>query len=84
MATHDAGIVNHMQRRVVEISKGRIVRDEYQGGYQTSTIPLGEADTAPTPVQREHGATMTGIREKVDLSADPDEVPTAFPWELRA
>lgn len=84
MATHDAGIVNQMQRRVIEISKGRIVRDEHQGGYQTTSIPLGEMDTAPTPVQESEGAIPTPIREKVDLSVDPDEVPHAFPWELRA
>jgi cell division transport system ATP-binding protein len=84
MATHDAGIVNQMQRRVVEISKGRIVRDERQGGYQTSSIPLGEMDTAPTPVQDDTAQTPTPITKKVDLSVDPDEVPSSFPWELRA
>jgi len=84
MATHDAGIVNEMQRRVVEISKGRIVRDEHQGGYQTSSVPLGEADTAPIPVQSDEGAVATPIRKNVDLSVDPDEVPSSFPWELRA
>jgi cell division transport system ATP-binding protein len=84
MATHDAGIVNEMQRRVVEISKGRIVRDEHQGGYQTSSVPLGEADTAPIPVQSDEGAVATPIRTNVDLSVDPDEVPSSFPWELRA
>jgi len=83
MATHDAGIVNQMQRRVVEISKGRIVRDERQGGYQTSAIPLGEMDTAPTPVQDASDAP-TPITKNADLSVDPDEVPSSFPWELRA
>ena len=40
MATHDAGIVNSMQRRVIELVSGQIVRDERQGGYQTSAIPV--------------------------------------------
>lgn len=84
MATHDAGIVNQMQRRVVEISAGRIVRDENQGGYQTTSIPLGELDTAPTPVAQATGAITTPITAKVDLSIDPDEQPNSFPWELRA
>lgn len=84
MATHDAGIVNQMQRRVVEISAGRIVRDENQGGYQTTSIPLGELDTAPTPVAQATGAITTPITAKVDLSVDPDEQPNSFPWELRA
>ena len=40
MATHDAGIVDQMQRRVVELISGQVVRDERGGGYQTSTIPI--------------------------------------------
>src|SRR5690606_35617743 len=40
MATHDAGIVDEMQRRVIELMTGRIVRDERGGGYQTQAIPL--------------------------------------------
>jgi cell division transport system ATP-binding protein len=40
MATHDAGIVDQMQRRVIELISGQIVRDERQGGYQTTTIPV--------------------------------------------
>ncbi|CAN5272572.1 cell division ATP-binding protein FtsE [soil metagenome] len=39
MATHDAGIVDQMQRRVIEIISGQIVRDERRGGYQTQAIP---------------------------------------------
>jgi len=33
MATHDKTIVDAMQRRVIAIEDGRIVRDEAQGGY---------------------------------------------------
>jgi cell division transport system ATP-binding protein len=40
MATHDAGIVNQMKRRVIELISGQIVRDERGGGYQTSAIPI--------------------------------------------
>jgi cell division transport system ATP-binding protein len=40
MATHDAGIVDQMQRRVIELVGGQIVRDERHGGYQTQAIPL--------------------------------------------
>lgn len=39
MATHDAGIVDQMQRRVIELVSGQVVRDERQGGYQTQAIP---------------------------------------------
>lgn len=40
MATHDAGIVDQMKRRVIELISGQIVRDERQGGYQTQGIPI--------------------------------------------
>jgi cell division transport system ATP-binding protein len=40
MATHDAGIVDQMKRRVIELVSGRIVRDERQGGYLTQAIPV--------------------------------------------
>ena len=85
MATHDSGIVNQMQRRVVEISAGRIVRDENEGGYAPTTIPLGELDTAPIPVITEETSTVaepTPLRSK--SSSDPDEIASPFPWELRA
>ncbi len=40
MATHEAGIVDQLQKRVVEISGGRLERDERQGGYVTQTVPI--------------------------------------------
>ena len=40
MATHDAGIVDQMQRRVIELKNGEMVRDERHGGYgDTSGLP---------------------------------------------
>jgi len=33
MATHDRSIVDRMQKRVVELSAGQIVRDQVTGGY---------------------------------------------------
>ncbi|GHD48574.1 cell division ATP-binding protein FtsE [Mycetocola manganoxydans] len=38
MATHEAGIVDKMQRRVIELVDGIIVRDELEGGYGTTGI----------------------------------------------
>jgi cell division transport system ATP-binding protein len=35
MATHDHAIVDAMRRRVVQLERGRIVRDQDAGGYQT-------------------------------------------------
>jgi cell division transport system ATP-binding protein len=40
MATHDASIVNQMQRRVIELSGGVVLRDEQSGGYQTQALPI--------------------------------------------
>ncbi|HWM34408.1 MAG TPA: cell division ATP-binding protein FtsE [Pseudolysinimonas sp.] len=40
MATHDVGIVNQMQRRVIELVSGQVVRDERGGGYQTQAVPV--------------------------------------------
>lgn len=67
MATHDAGIVDQMQRRVIELVAGQIVRDERQGGYQTQTIPVqGFGIESPFPT-----AAIAGV----DLGiAGQDEV----------
>ena len=37
MATHDAGIVDQMRKRVIELDSGRVVRDQARGvyGYQS-------------------------------------------------
>jgi cell division transport system ATP-binding protein len=50
MATHEVSIVDKMQRRVVELVSGRIVRDERHGGYTTSvtTIPTAARNIAPS------------------------------------
>ncbi|GAA3627660.1 hypothetical protein GCM10022200_07650 [Microbacterium awajiense] len=46
MATHEAGFVDQMQRRVIELKHGEIVRDERHGGYgDTSGLP----SLAPMP-----------------------------------
>lgn len=37
VATHDAQIVDRMQRRVVQFAQGRLIRDEVQGGYHERT-----------------------------------------------
>ncbi|MFD5216008.1 cell division ATP-binding protein FtsE [Microbacterium sp. NPDC058345] len=40
MATHEAAFVDQMQRRVIELQGGEMVRDELGGGYgDTSNIP---------------------------------------------
>ena len=33
MATHDAGVVDQMRKRVIELDDGQVVRDQAQGVY---------------------------------------------------
>ena len=54
VATHDHAMVDRMRRRVIELEKGRIIRDELAGGYSTreeSTAEFGALlrEPAPTP-----------------------------------
>jgi len=48
MATHEAGIVDQMQKRVIELVDGKLIRDERHGGYGvTAAVPIiGAADAA--------------------------------------
>jgi cell division transport system ATP-binding protein len=61
MATHEAGFVDQMQRRVIELVDGEMVRDERHGGYgDTSSIP----SLAPEPQRGEAAvAALTAVLE---------------------
>ncbi len=50
MATHDHAIVDAMQRRVVQLEDGRIIRDERSGRYETDQIPIVDSDVDPERV----------------------------------
>jgi cell division transport system ATP-binding protein len=63
MATHDHAIVDAMRRRVVEIDRGRLIRDESRGIYET-----GAAPTVPETTE-----IQTVIEE--DLALDEPDVP---------
>ncbi len=39
MATHDHAIVDAMQRRVVQLEDGRVIRDQESGRYETDQVP---------------------------------------------
>jgi cell division transport system ATP-binding protein len=52
MATHDDDIVNHLRKRVVELSDGEVVRDESQGSYQP-VMTDGEGDRPARPPSTE-------------------------------
>ncbi|PTL60563.1 cell division ATP-binding protein FtsE [Paraconexibacter algicola] len=58
VATHDHAMVDRMRRRVIELEKGRIIRDEIAGGYrqrEESTAEFGalmRGEPAPAPRRR--------------------------------
>ena len=61
MATHEAGFVDQMQRRVIELSNGEMIRDERHGGYgDTSGLP----NLAPEPARGAAAvAALTAVLE---------------------
>ncbi|WP_375389301.1 cell division ATP-binding protein FtsE [uncultured Amnibacterium sp.] len=77
MATHDVTIVDRMQKRVVELVQGRIIRDELEATYVTSSIKLPKAPATEVPVQRD-GSVPLWARRGVPASA-PATTPVAQP-----
>ena len=75
MATHEAGIVDQMQRRVIELVSGQVVRDERQGGYgATSSVPtLAGGHTVHRHLAPESGP------EPVPADPMPSQAPTFAP-----
>ena len=71
MATHEAGIVDQMQRRVIELSEGRLVRDDERGGYgDTSAIPkLAPATARGTAAEEALSAVREAQRESIKAAA---------------
>ncbi len=65
MATHEAGIVDQMQRRVIELSAGDIVRDERGAGYGAT---LGDVDEA-----------LSGVPAVSATSPSPSSCPPRSP-----
>lgn len=90
MATHEAGLVDRMQKRVIEIVNGRLVRDERHGGYGfTAAIPVlgdnaGAADAstiaasplAPSPVGAGLAETESFAAAPVGASVPADRKPS--------
>ena len=82
MATHEAGFVDQMQRRVIELQNGEMVRDERHGGYgDTSALPrlapevekgaaAVAALTAVLEVQREVAHVAPGAAEPLAEAAE--------------
>ncbi|WP_244284135.1 cell division ATP-binding protein FtsE [Agromyces badenianii] len=70
MATHEAGIVDQMRRRVIELSAGDIVRDERSAGYDGQTV----RDVEYVPEQ-EPGQPVTAAAPKVTPEVMRDAEP---------
>ncbi len=82
MATHEAAFVDQMQRRVIELRDGVMVRDEVHGGYgDTSNIPR----LAPEEVRgAAAAAALTAVQEVQRQTADLSVVRAALAEELSA
>ena len=91
MATHEAGFVDQMQRRVIELVHGEIVRDERHGGYGDrsglpSLAPEPErgaaavaALTAVLEVQREAAIAAAAGLDPTAVDDDDPETAAASP-----
>ncbi|HEU4979303.1 MAG TPA: cell division ATP-binding protein FtsE [Solirubrobacteraceae bacterium] len=64
VATHDSAMVDQMRRRVIELSKGRIVRDEIAGRYSPS----------PDMTTAEFGALMSEHSPATPRLPDPGDL----------
>lgn len=75
MATHEAGIVDQMKRRVIELSAGSIIRDESQGGYgQTESITVVH-DGVVVVAADDHAVAGYATPALIDSELAPAEVP---------
>lgn len=66
MATHDHAIVDAMRRRVVELDRGRVIRDESRGVYET----MEQTVVGPTDHEPEADADED-LAESLDHSGEP-------------
>ncbi len=89
MATHDHAIVDAMRRRVVQLERGRILRDESRGVYETALegsaeLPDGvtigeiaiEAEEIDTTVEAE-SSTQVESEEMTATASSSDETDTS-------
>jgi len=92
MATHDHAIVDAMQRRVIELDRGKVMRDQSRGIYEAPTEQVtdttqavvtgtlaGEDDAeAPETIQSDVATPVSDTPEDVDADAsDTPQEPDA-------
>lgn len=71
MATHEAGIVDQMQRRVIELSAGEVVRDERAAGYGATL------EEEPAASEDESAASAPPVRQAAAAVAAAEAVAAA-------
>ncbi len=76
MATHDHAIVDAMRRRVVELARGRVVRDESRGVYETMEQPP-VTSSPPSPADEVPATAASG--GGTEMEAEPVTGPDAAP-----
>jgi cell division transport system ATP-binding protein len=81
MATHDDALVDEFRHRVVELDAGQVIRDEDEGSYVTSSIPVvtmgvaragGDEDAGPEPTTVAPAAEVGGDGEDADSRSGVD------------
>lgn len=72
MATHNEEIVNSMRKRVVELHNGKIVRDERNGSYDSSTF-------FPDEQVEQQAIHVIDTVETVDVAEGADETQEVHP-----
>src|SRR4051812_42023400 len=77
MATHDVSIVDRLQKRVVELVEGRIIRDEQEAKYVTSALPVQEMAEAASDDQP--GFVPVWARSATGPVVVPSVVPARSP-----
>ncbi len=80
MATHEAGFVDQMQRRVIELRDGAIVRDERHGGYgDTSGIPRLAPETERGAASVAALAAVMQLQREIAETGQVEPIPAAKP-----
>ena len=72
MATHDHAIVDAMRRRVVQLERGRVVRDQSRGAYEQRAIVEPEPPAEPAAAESEPSLAE---RELATAEAELAELP---------
>ena len=76
MATHDHAIVDAMRRRVVQLERGRVVRDESRGVYETAFRQDDDTPDSPVvvPDVTAESVTATSKEEAATATLDVEEL----------